>query len=897
MVAGCGSSNDLTRAPGPSRLREPAGPVAPPPLASGRLPVTARPTHYALALVIDPARDRFSGDVVIDIDVPAPTQAIVLHGRGLGVIRAEAMVDGKHVTAQAGLRKAVGSKEAEELVLTLGQSIPAGKAQIRIAYSAPLTDSLTGLYRVKEGNAHYAFTQLEPMDARSMFPCFDEPGFKVPFDLKVTTPKGNLVVANSPESDRSESEDGRSTTFTFAPTPPLPTYLVALAVGPLEIREAAKGPVPIRLIATKGNTRFGELALETAVAMTELLTRYFDRPYPYAKLDLVAVPEFSFGAMENAGLITFREERILLDPASASASTRLAMAELVAHEIAHHWVGNLVTMQWWDDLWLNEGFATWMEAKIVDTWRPAMGARIGALNAKGWVMGYDALDSARAVRQQVATPAEAEEAFDGITYVKGASVIGMMESWLGEAVFRDGVRAYLKEHENGSATAADLFRALSKASGRDVWPVAATFLEQPGVPLVRAELACAEGKTKDARVKLTQSRYRPRRSTDAERRDQSWKIPLCVAYEGAPKGAPACGLLEGESIELALPGARCPKWIYPNAEENGYYRFALPAEGIAALERARKSLDPGSRIGLVAGAWALVQSGDLGSDALLDLLSKMRGERHRLVLEQMIEVLNDVSDSLIDAAARPAFRAYVSSILLPIAKELEWDAKKGDTDDQKLLRLSVLTALGTLADDPWMTAEADKRAAAFLADPRSVDADTAALALRVSSRRAGESRVGELERAVQKAATPEDRVTAVTALGSFGDRALLRRGLDLMLTDAIKVQDGLYILRAASSWAESRPVLYGWLKERFPELKKKMPSSLARFAEAFSSVCDPDARREVASFFGDVLKDVEGADRRLRQALETADLCIDLRGRESARTRKRLGNGPAAGPK
>jgi aminopeptidase N len=930
LAASCAASNDVTRAP-VAAAQASAGPsAAPEPLASGRLPGTARPTHYALSLVVDPAKERFLGDVTIDVDVPAATEAIVLHGRDLTVIRAEALVGGQPVSAQAELRRAAGGKGTpEEMVLTLARKIPAGKAQLRIAYSAPLDTKLSGLYRVEEAGAFYAFTQFEPMDARRMFPCFDEPGFKVPFDLKVTTPKGNLVVGNSGEVERTESDDGRSTTFTFAPTPPLPTYLLALAVGPFEVREGAASPVKIRLIATKGKTRLGELALEAAAAHVKILGEYFDRPYPYAKLDLLAVPEFGFGAMENAGLITFREDLVLLDPQSASVAARRSMAENVAHEISHHWFGDLVTMEWWDDLWLNEGFATWMETRVVDVWRPAMNARLEALGDKGWVMGLDALDSARAVRQPVTSNSEAEEAFDGITYEKGASVLEMIESWLGPDAFRAGVRAYIKAHEHGSATSADLFAALSKASGKEVLPIASTFLDQPGVPLVRAALACDGAKGgpdagKGARVTLSQARYRarlaapagvapegrvapspapalpgegaPPRPSPRDEAGATWKIPLCVAYEGGEKDGPACGLLDGPTGEIALPGGRCPRWIYPNAHDSGYFRFALPPDQLAALSGAGKGLDVRSRIGLVNNAWALVQSGDLGADALLDLLSGMRRERQRLVVAQMIDTLTSLSDTLVSDDIRPAFQAYASSILLPIAKELGWDARRTDTDEERLLRKGVLSALATLAEDPWLVAEADRRAAAFLKEPRSVDADIAALALRLSARRAGEGKLAELTEALGRASptppTPEHRRAILGALGSFADPALLRKALDWTLAERVKLQDAYALFDGAAEWPASRPHLIAWMRDHAEELKEKLPDfAIVRLSEVLGTICDGAGRAGAAAFFGEELKDVEGADRRLQQALETVDLCIDLRAREGARLKKRLGGG------
>jgi cytosol alanyl aminopeptidase len=883
FLAACLGNNDVTRAP-TALSTDGASTSAPPPLASGRLPGTAKPLRYDVALSIDPQKDRFFGDVTIGVDVPATTQAIVLHGRDLTIVRAEAIASGQHIPAIATFRRAAGSKEApEELVLSLSKPLEAGRAEIRISYSAPISDKLSGLYRVKEDNQHYVFTQFEPTDARRMLPCFDEPGYKVPFELRVTTPKGNIAVANSHEVERADVDEGRRTMFRFAPTPPLPTYLFALAAGPLEIRQGATEPVKIRLITTKGKSKLGELVLETASAHTKLLVDYFGRAYPYSKLDLVAVPEFGFGAMENAGLITFREELILLDAKSASTEARRAMATNLAHEISHHWFGNLVTMQWWDDLWLNEGFATWMSGKIVDSWKPGMEARLEQLKAKNVAMGIDALDSARAVRQPVSNTSEAEEAFDGITYDKGAAVLGMLEAWLGPDTFRDGVRSYIKAHDYGSATAADLFQALSKASNKDVWPIASTFLDQPGVPLVRAELVCDKGEA--PKVKLAQTRYRARPQADTERKDAAWKIPICIAQDG---GGPSCGLIQGPTAEIPLKG-RCPKWIYPNAQENGYFRFALPPNQIAALASAGKALDTRSRMGLVTDAWALVQSGDMGSDTLLDLLGGMRQERNRVVVEQMIATLQGVSDKLIDDGARPAFRAYVSSILLPLAREVGWEPRRAESDDQRLLRKSVLTALSTLAEDPSLLGQAERFAGMHLKDPRSVDADIAAIALRASSRRAGDKRFLELQAAARRAPTPQDRVVSVGALGAFADPQLLRRALDLMLTGEIKMQDSFYIYNAAMTYPESRATVLAWVKEHFAELKGKVPDFvLTRLAGSVESVCDSAARADAAKFFVSALKGTEAGDRTIQQALERADLCIHLRGREATRIKKKL---------
>lgn len=881
-LTGC-PSGDVTRPPATPAPVEPAPPV-PPPSETGRLPTTATPTRYELSLSIDPATDRFSGDVTIDVEIPQRARAIVLHGRELSVIRADVFVAGRPVRAQAAFRTAKGGKAEEEMVLTLGETIPAGPAQIKIAYSAPLADKLAGLYRVQEDGLWYVFSQLEATDARRMMPCFDEPGYKTPLTLKVTVPKGNLVVANAEEASRAEVDDGKSTRFTFAPTLPLPTYLMALAVGPFDVREGAAEPVKIRVITTRGRAGLGTAALEAAQVSVRALGSYFDRPYPYSKLDLLAVPDFGYGAMENAGLITFRDDILLLDDNASKGAWR-NMAETVAHETAHHWFGDLVTMAWWNDVWLNEGFATWMETKVVDQWRPETEARLDALAARGSVMQRDALGSSRAIREGVVSTSDIDAAFDAITYQKGAAVIGMLEGWLGEDTFRDGVRAYVRSHEHKHATNADLIAALSKASGKDVGAVASTFLDQPGLPLVRAELTCEA--QKPAKVTLSQSPYSVHKAADAPQR---WKIPVCVAYEGEGQKKPACGLLEEAPLSLPLPGKSCPKWIYPNAGGAGYYRFALSQGDWSKLVASAASLDLPAKIGLVSNAWALVQSGDLTADQLFDLLSGLRRERHRLVVGEIVNALWAASEMLVDETTRPGFEAFVAATLGPLAREMGWEKRAKDSDDDERLRRTVLGALGALTNDPWMQKEATKRADAFAKDPKSVRREIAPLALSIAARSGDASRWDGIVAFVEKVKTPEDRSLAVAALGAFGSPELLRKSLDLVRSGRLRMQDLSTLADEVSQRRASRPVFYAWVKEHMAELKTKLPSFfVARFADLPDEMCTAAERADAETFLTGALAEVEGAERPLKQALEASQNCIDLRAREAERMKKRFG--------
>ncbi len=885
LSAACVGSGDLTIAP-PAQAKAPPAEPPPEPLSSGRLPDTAKPTRYELSLLIDPKKDRYFGDVTISVDVPRATQSIVLSGRNLSILRAEVASGADTVPAEASFRMAAGSKDTpEELVLRLARPISLGQAEIRIGYSAAFGEGLSAFYRVEDGGESYVFSQLEPSDARRAFPCFDEPSFKVPFKVKVTTPKGNIVVSNTKEASRSDTQDGRSTVFTFAETAPLPPYLVGLGVGPLDVLEGSKGPVPIRLVTTKGKTKDGALALETTRVMTAALADYFDRPYPYDKLDIVAIPEFAFGAMENAGFITFREERVLVDEKSATVDDKRLLAETIGHEVAHHWFGNLVTMAWWDDIWLNEGFATWMESYVTDLQRPDFGSRLRRLSYTNAVMQLDGLDAASPIRRPVLSTSDAEQAFDAIVYDKGSALIGMLENWLTPDVFRAGVRAYIKGHEHKNAQSKDLFAALSLASNRDVASVALTFLDQPGVPLVSAKLVCDP---KEApHIELSQTRHRSRTATEAERTDTLWRIPVCLRVEG--EKAPVCTLLDARNGEVSVPSGKCPGWIYPNADEMGYYRTKLDPPVQKALLRNLRKLGVAERIGVVTNTWALVQSGDAEAATLIDTLRLLAADKDPLVVEEVIEVLTDLSDSLVTEATRPGFRRFVSDILLPRFKELGWDAKKGESTDKKALRARVLTALATLAESRSLAAEADKRAAKFLADPRSVDAETAETALLLSTRSAGETRLSELMRFIANAKSPDTRIVAVRALGAFSDPTLLKRALDKMLEEPIKAQDAFYLFDGATAWPASRPVVLAWAKERFPEIRARLPANvLSRVVDVLPLACDPALRDTYGPFFKEVLANVEGADGPLSLALEQTKTCIDFRAREAVNLAKKL---------
>ncbi len=848
-------------------------------LPTGRLVAWLRPVGYSLALDIDPSADRFAGEAKITVALDRQTRGFVLHGSELQVLSVEVIAGGDRIPAAASTRKSAGSNgPEEELVIVSERPVEPGEAQIHIQYTAPLTESLRGIYRVTEEGRSYVFTQFEPSDARRMFPCFDDPAYKVPFDVKVTVPKGNLVFFNTPEKSRSTVGD--NVAFVFEKSQRMPTYLVALAIGPLEVAEGSSDPVPIRVITTPGGSKRAGPALRMAKEHLEVLSEYFGTPYPYAKLDLVAVPNFGAGAMENAGLVTFREEYLLFDEATASAKTKRDVAMTIAHELAHQWFGNLVTMRWWNDLWLNEGFATFMEAAVVDRWRPEMRVDLELLSLAGWVMDVDALSTARAVRNPVENTYQAMEAFDGITYVKGAAFVRMLQAWLGDDAFRQGLKAYMSENAWGNAGADDLFRALSRASSKPVTAVAATFLDVPGVPLVTADLLCSEGRP--PRVRLSQMQYSGLGEKPAS--DRRWQIPVCVAHgQGGKKETTRdCTLLTDRSRELALTAKKCPDWVLPNASYAGYYRFTMPKPQLRVLAGQTLSRDAKENIGFITNLWALVQSGDVEAESLFELLLAYKNEQRREVVEEVIKALTHISHALIEPAARPGFSKFVSALLLPTAKKLGWDARKTDSENDRLMRQAVLSALSLLTDDRWMAREAKRRAAAFLDNPKTMDRDTAKIALKHAARQ-GYVTFERLSRQLEAAVEPPVRIAIVEALASLSDPVTLRKTLDLLRSGAIRSQDGVYLARAATEHPATRNVLIAWLGEHLEEVANKMPGfGFARMVASASHICDAQARASADKTLGAAITKMGRSKRRLDKALERSALCIDLRDRQAS---------------
>ena len=581
VLVSCGPPKPATTVPAPVAKAEPVVSVAPPtalvpPEPTLRLPRNFLPTGYAARLDLDPAKAGFEGAIQIAGNVAEPSLVIWLNAKQLTVHKAVAQRAG-----QPDVVLSATAKGDDFLELRAAQPLEAGAWTLAIDYAGTF-DALntSGAFKQTVGDASYVYSQFEAVYARRAFPCFDEPDSKVPWQLTLDVPKALIAVSNTAMTGETPLDGGKKR-VEFGQTRPLPSYLVAFGVGPFEIVDAGKTKrgTPVRIIALAHRAADAAYAAKTSAKVIDLLEDYFATPYPYEKMDMLAIPiTVGFGAMENAGLITYTETLMLMD-GKASNERRLRWISVAAHELAHQWFGDLVTMAYWDDIWLNEGFASWMGRKTVARFDPAWHEDQGELATRDTALESDSLVSARQIRQPIAGQDDIYTAFDRITYDKGASILNMFESYLGAETFQRGVRDHLAAHAYGNATSTDFAAAISTASGKDVNAAFQTFLEQAGTPELTTTLACEGGK---ATVALAQQRYLPPGS-GAATATKPWILPVCVAYDAGGKRAEACTQLDAAAGAIALESHACPRWVMPNVNGRGYYRNHYTAAQIGAL--------------------------------------------------------------------------------------------------------------------------------------------------------------------------------------------------------------------------------------------------------------------------------------------------------------------------
>ncbi len=828
-----------------------------------RLPQSVKPDLYHLTLDVAPQEGRFSGEVSIGIRLDKPLRRITLHALELKIEQARVKSQDRFIDAEV-----LSDPASETITLTLREEVPAGHASVEIAFSGRL-GHLRGLYTAKgrliDGTEEiYAFSHFEPTDARRMFPCFDEPELKAHFYLTAIVPKGLTAVSNMPAV--SETELGEKKRVEFAETPIMSTYLLALAVARLESKERTIAGTNVRLMALPGQTALGDFALKVAGAALPMLNDYFGLRYPYPKLDLLSVPDFAMGAMENWGAIFFRDSALLLDESRASAQAQRRVANVITHEIVHQWFGNLVTMRWWDDLWLNESFATWLACKIVDQWRPQWNSWQEFQQEKQVPLAIDALDSTRPISAKVENPAEIEEMFDVLTYEKGAACLRMLERFLGEEVFRDGIRRYIRKHQFGNAAAEDLWSELEEVSGQPVKEIARDWFSQPGFPLISIRADGADRRMLVIEQRRFSAHGQERRGDDPT----IWSVPLSLKFNNEKGTFLHRWVFKEKQLRVALPGDAPVRWVYGNAEESGFFRIETdPSLREALMAAATSELDPVERIGLLNHFWALAQAGDSSVGDFLDLLLRFKGHRNRIVVESIAGYLETLSDRVVTPEDRPLAARLIEAVLGPVWDELGWDPRPEENDEPRLTRAALFWALRGVARTKIVLADALARLERYLRDPGSLDPTLATPLVRVGALFGGEERFSEYRERFEKGATPEERDRFLLAMGFFPDRSLSRRLLEYSLSEKVRAQDVWKPARILLSRPEGQEEAWMFVREQWSALREKGGSVGAlRIIQGFASLWREEWLAQVEAFFSDPKNRVPSAERALAQTLE-----------------------------
>lgn len=847
----------------------------------GPLPRTVVPSLVKLELKLDPKQARFTGNTRIEAKVAEATDTIWMHGRDLKISKAEVIVGGKRIALTAESADVSGV-----LKLSAAEKIPAGDAVIEIAYEAPFGE-LQGAYRVKPDGSDYIVTQMEPLGARNTFPGFDEPSFKQPWDITLIVPENDVAVANSAETKTEKLGDGWKK-VTFDRTEALPSYLIAFAVGPWDVpvgpdiapHGSRTAPIKLRGIAAKGQGGKMKYSLANTPAIVHALEDYFGIPYPFDKLDNVAAPDFWAGAMENAGLIVYRDSLMFVDEKSA-VGQRQGYWGVSAHELAHQWFGDLVTMKWWDDLWLNEAFATWMGNKITGQLQPQFHTDRGILEGGLGAMGADSLASTRRIHEPIHDFTQIQSAFDGITYQKGGAVLAMFENYVGPTQFRDGVRNYLKKHSRGNATSADLIAAVA-AQSQDSAAVDAAFksyIDQPGVPFLKIDVECDKGKPV---LTLQQQRYLPIGSTASA--EQSWGIPLSVRYADGGQVREEKGIVSGKQARFELQQAQsCPTWVMPNAHGAGYYRFALTPKWQQSLSGAFAQLDEREQRVYADSVTSAYGAGALTSSQLLAAMPQFVGAPVRQTAIAGMYNLKWMEEHLLsDEKSRAEFRASAADIYRPRLQQLGFDPKDGESDDDRILRGNLVAFFAGGFKDPAVRAELNKRGRAVLGldgdgklNPDAVAKDIRGTALWVAVQEGGKPAFDAAEKHFRASQDPVLRSQLLGGLGNATDPQLAERARALVFEKGLLRRNEIFALVGEqTNEAALRPALRQWVDSHFSELEAKLAPAGAALVNLYSAgMCSSQEASEVESKFGERMKTIEGGPLELKQTAEGIRLC------------------------
>ncbi len=840
--------------------------ISPLAVVAQRLPGTAHPQHYTLQLTPNLQAATFTGRETIDLTLAQPADSIVLNAAELKFGAVTAEIDGKTLAAEVSLNP--GRQQA---AFHFPHQLPAGQVTLKIAYSGILNGGLRGFYLSKTATRSYAVTQFEPTDARRAFPSFDEPAYKATFDVSLVIAKGDTAIGNTNIASDQPGPIAGEHIITFARTPRMSTYLVAFLVGDFKCLSGESDGVPIRACATPDQVQNAQFALSGAEFFLHYYDVYFGIKYPMPKLDMIAIPDFEAGAMENFGAITYRETAMLLNEKTASIDEKKGVAVDVAHEMAHQWFGDMVTMEWWNNIWLNEGFATWMSNKPLAAWKPEWKIPQDQAAELNGTLDLDAAPVTRAIRARADTPEEINEMFDGITYGKAAAVLQMTEHYLGEETFRAGVHRYLQQHIYGNATAEDFWNTLHQTSGKPVDKIMASLVAQPGEPLLTFSSA------RQGAVEVTQKRFfiDPKGTSaghgEADAPPQSWVLPVCLKNSA---DQPDCPILSNGAQRLAAPQTPV---FYGNAGGQGYYRSRYDGSDYQQLLRTVETgLTPPERITFLGSQWAQVRAGIAGVGDFLNLVAAVRNDNSSFVIGTVASALRVIDQQVVSTPKEHAeIAGWVRKNFAPALERLGPPAA-ADAPDQILLRADLFELLGDTGDDPRVIAQATRSAQQYLRDPASVDSTLAARALSVAAQNGDAALFEQVQRVSQTAKDPQLRVQALHALALFRNPALVTRALEYAVSGKVKNQDALQLVRIEMRDRRTRDVAWQFVQKNWPQVKAQItPWMGGTLVESMGSFCSADRSSQVAQFFSG--HSVPATSRALDKARAGIAECVQLR--------------------
>jgi len=869
----------------PAKAKSAERPVSEIPHA--QLPDTVTPKSYRIDMMIDPDQKGMSGIVAIEATVNEDTDRIWIHAKEMNV--SSAQIKYADDTTIRLTFTAVSLEDAPSGIayLTADGAIPAGEGVISLNYETPYNQNLNSAYQVKRGEDAYIVTQFEPLGAREAFPSFDEPKFKVPFTLSITSPSDELVISNTPEIATSSFDvDGEAwTKHQFATTRPLPTYLIAFAIGPYEMNDfgtippnsVRETPLELRAIAAKGEGKNLDFALKGTEPILTALEEYFGTPYPYEKLDLIAAPDYAFGAMENPGAIVYREYLLLLDETSPLSQKR-AYDRVHSHELAHQWFGNLVTPVWWEDIWLNEAFATWMGNKAIDIAYPEANYDRVTLNAALGAMNIDTLSTTRKVREPLARSENVMDQFDGITYRKGGGTLSMFESYLGEEAFQKGVRLHMKRYADDVATGDDFFQSIADGSGNpDVVEAMKSFVDQPGLPLVKAQIFTdqAKGTGEFTGIVLSQSRYAPLGSKTQQ--GQNWLIPVCIAYGQNGTIDKKCTLLDKNETQIKIRGL--VDWVTLNQNGSGYYRFTMDSEAWAALVENLDNLNTREALTAQDSLVAAFRAGEVEASVFLEGMRAFAAHPEYDVASGSTRLLSFMRRELPDSQsdlARHVNKTYKARYKRIVGT---------DTVEGNLLSPTLANLLAHTGRDQEISNLMVKRGIQYLGLEGEVDKSKLApnmlgLSLRETMRKIGKAAYQPILDLAASGSSLE-KGAAAGALASTQDEEIYEK----LLTDVVLAKDSPLTGRQAGTVLNGLlgsekfgEQTWQWFKTNLSTYVEKVPDvRKGGLPGAGRNFCSIEGRDDVQSFIEANADLMPGYERSLLQTLESIELCAALK--------------------